>query len=134
MISLLCRPVLNTCVGVAARQYDIVPLITLSSDLDHRTPDLSSSTLILTPGLVSSLSSVLQMNLTKSSHQYRWAFYQPDCRALEIFTKLADQKTLLPTVNSVYNFENLVEAYKKVDEGHFMGKIVIDMEKSDEKL
>ena len=45
---------LNTCVGVAARQYDIVPLITLSSDLDHRTPDLSSSTLILTPGLVSS--------------------------------------------------------------------------------
>ena len=32
----------------------MVPLITLSSDLDHRTPDLSSSTLILTPGLVSS--------------------------------------------------------------------------------
>ena len=54
VISLLCRPVLNTCVGVAARQYDIVPLITLSSDLHHRTSDLSSSSLILTPGLASS--------------------------------------------------------------------------------
>ena len=122
--------------GLDTDSLNVGALLAAGGSFVSLTSPILSSTdrLGLIPGLVSSLSSVLQMNLTKSSHQYRWAFYQPDCRALEIFTKLADQKTLLPTVNSVYNFENLVEAYKKVDEGHFMGKIVIDMEKSDEKL
>ena len=85
----------------------------------------------IVPGLVASLSSILQMNLTKTSHQYKWAFYQSDSRALEIFSRLAEKQILLPSVDSVYSFENLIEAYKRVEEGHVMGKVVIDMENSE---
>ena len=91
MISLLCRPVLNTCVGVAARQYDIVPLITLSSEPDHRTPDLSSSTLILTPGLASSeYSKVCLLFRSLVTHN-------PNSLSLSLSPDLLD----LPHLNSV---------------------------------
>ena len=81
------------------------------------------------PGLASSLKTFLELNLNKSSQQYKWAFYQPDSGALEIFRKLTDNKTIRPCVNSVYSFDNLIEAYHRVEAGHLNGKVVIDLEK-----
>ena len=80
------------------------------------------------PGLATSLASFLQLNTNKTSQQYKWAFYQPDSRALGIFRTLLDNKILKPCVTNVYSFDNLIAAYHQVEAGHLKGKIVIDME------
>ena len=99
-------------------------LVSLSSPLLSNTDRLG-----LLPGLAASLGSFLELNINKSSQQFKWAFYQPDSRALEIFRRLLDNKILKPCVNSVYSFDNLIDAYHRVEAGHLIGKIVIDMEK-----
>ena len=98
--------------------------VSLSSPLLSNTDRLG-----VLPGLAASLASVLELNTNKSSQRYKWAFYQPDSRALEIFRKLLDNKTIRPCVNNIYSFDNLIDAYHQVEAGHLKGKIVIDMEK-----
>ena len=99
--------------------------VSLSSPLLSNTDRLG-----VLPGLATSLASFLELNTNKSSKQrYKWAFYQPDSRALEIFRKLLDNKTVRPCVTEVYSFDNLIDAYHQVEAGHLKGKIVIDMEK-----
>ena len=98
--------------------------VSLSSPLLSNTDKLG-----VLPGLAASLASALELNNNKSRQRYKWAFYQPDSRALEIFRKLLDNKTIRPCVNNIYSFDNLIDAYHQVEAGHLKGKIVIDMEK-----
>ena len=116
--------------GLSTNSLSVRTILTDGGSFVSLSSPILSSTdrLGLMPGLLSSLSNILDLNLNKSNHQYKWAFYQQDSRALEIFKKLVVNKTLKPCVNSVFSLENLIEAYKQAEHGHLMGKIVIDME------
>jgi len=96
-------------------------LVSLSSPLLTNTDRLG-----VLPGLATSLASLLPLNINQSSRHYKWAFYQPDSGALEIFRKLLDKKIIRTCVTDVYSFDNLIDAYHQVEAGHLKGKIVID--------
>lgn len=58
---------------------------------------------------------------------FDWFFMEPNGAQL---TKLADmitKGTLKPVIDSTFAFADVAKAYAKLDEGHAVGKIVIDM-------
>lgn len=67
---------------------------------------------------------------TKYGVSFDWFFMDPNGMQL---TKLADmitKGTLKPVIDSTFAFANVAKAYAKLDEGHAIGKIVIDMKAS----
>ncbi|MDE0969253.1 MAG: NADP-dependent oxidoreductase [Octadecabacter sp.] len=67
---------------------------------------------------------------TKYGVSFDWFFMTPDGIQL---TKLADMianVTLKPVIDSTFSFAEVPKAYAKLDEGHAVGKIVIDMKAS----
>jgi NADPH:quinone reductase-like Zn-dependent oxidoreductase len=61
---------------------------------------------------------------------FDWFFMSPNGMQL---TKLADmitKGTLKPVIDSTFAFADVAKAYAKLDEGHAVGKIVIDMKAS----
>jgi len=58
----------------------------------------------------------------------KWAFFVPMGCALEKFTTLAELGKITPVIQEVFKFDNLPAAYKKLEEGHARGKVVIDFQ------
>lgn len=60
----------------------------------------------------------------------KWGYFMPAQNGIQHLKKLAENRKLLPIIDSTFSFDSLPEAYKKVQEGHLRGKVVIDFEKT----
>ena len=74
----------------------------------------------LLPGTLKSMSTLLQHN-SIGGYKSKWAFFQPDNRALDILRQLVDDKVLIPYMSKTYSFCELPYAYADT-----AGKNVID--------
>ena len=78
----------------------------------------------LIPGAISSLSSIISHNCAVSGHfSLKWAFFQPDIKALKLLKNLVDDGTVVPVIGKVIKFDELPEHLDNVKEG----KIVVDI-------
>ncbi|XP_046445882.1 reticulon-4-interacting protein 1, mitochondrial-like [Daphnia pulex] len=57
----------------------------------------------------------------------RWAYFIPSSAALTQLVDLARQKKLQPSIDSVFSYDQLPEAYAKMKGGHKHGKIIVQM-------
>nr|CAH0099676.1 unnamed protein product [Daphnia galeata] len=55
----------------------------------------------------------------------RWAYFIPSSTALTQIVDLARQKKLVPSIDSVFPYDQLPEAYAKMKGGHKCGKIIV---------
>ncbi|RWS04508.1 reticulon-4-interacting protein 1-like protein, partial [Dinothrombium tinctorium] len=58
----------------------------------------------------------------------RWAFFSPNPAALESIKDLVEKGQIKAIVEKVYSFNQLPDAYKKVQSGHARGKTVIQID------
>jgi reticulon-4-interacting protein 1 homolog, mitochondrial len=56
------------------------------------------------------------------------SYYVSSQAGLRYLTHLVEEEKMKPIINQVYQFDNLPEAYIKVQEGHLRGKIVIQIQ------
>ena len=120
------------CAGLGIERISSVinldKLVTGGSVVSLSSPMLSNTDKYgLIQGTLCSMQTLLQYNMTSCRYSTKWAFFQPDSRALDILGKLVEQKIVLPTVSEVFNFDNSPGAYQAVEDGSVCGKIVIDM-------
>jgi NADPH:quinone reductase-like Zn-dependent oxidoreductase len=57
----------------------------------------------------------------------RWAYYCPNPVALEAIARMVEQNKIKPVIQNVFSFDKIPEAYKKANEGHARGKIVVKL-------
>lgn len=82
----------------------------------------------LISGGIRNATDLLSNNMTKLNNNgfVKWGYFLPAPNGIEYLKKLVENKKLLPIIDSVYSFENLPEAYQRVENGHLRGKVVID--------
>lgn len=56
----------------------------------------------------------------------KWGYFWPAQSGIQYLKKLAENRKLLPIIDSTFSYDNLPEAYQKVQDGHLRGKVVID--------
>lgn len=85
----------------------------------------------LISGGIRNATDLLSNNMTKLNNNgfVKWGYFLPAPNGIEYLKKLVENKKLLPIIDSVYSFENLPEAYQRVENGHLRGKVVIDYTK-----
>jgi len=83
----------------------------------------------LLAGTMLSLSSLAQMNCSTMSkgNLVTWGFFSPSTAALNKLSYLVEGNLLAPPVTTLYNFDNIEEAYMEVEKGHGRGKVVVEM-------
>ncbi|ODN02156.1 Reticulon-4-interacting protein 1, mitochondrial [Orchesella cincta] len=57
----------------------------------------------------------------------KWAFFIPAGDPLQTFADLIEKQRINPVIQSVYKFAELPDAYRKLEEGHLRGKIVVEV-------
>lgn len=58
---------------------------------------------------------------------FRWAFAQPNGFALKEVAKLAEDGKIKPAIDEVFDYQDLPLAFKKVENGHTRGKVVVNV-------
>ncbi len=58
---------------------------------------------------------------------FDWFFMEPNGAQLTKLAEMTTKGTLKPVIDSTFVFADVAKAYDKLDEGHAVGKIVIDM-------
>jgi len=56
----------------------------------------------------------------------KWGYFMPAQPGIEYLKKLVENRKLLPIIDSVFKYSDLPKAYKKVQDGHLRGKVVVD--------
>lgn len=56
----------------------------------------------------------------------KWGYFVPAKNGIHYLKKLAEQNKLVPVIDSTFSYDELPEAYQKVQDGHLRGKVVID--------
>ena len=64
---------------------------------------------------------------TKHGVSFDWFFMEPNGAQLTTLADMITKGTLMPVIDSTFAFADVVKAYDKLDDGHAVGKIVIDM-------
>jgi len=64
---------------------------------------------------------------TKYGVSFDWFFMNPNGTQLAKLADMITKGTLKPVIDSTFAFADVAKAYAKLDEGHAVGKIVIDM-------
>ncbi|ESO92256.1 hypothetical protein LOTGIDRAFT_162911 [Lottia gigantea] len=81
------------------------------------------------PGVVKSVGD-LSCDVIKGAKDgcsVRWAFFTPSQKGLREISKLVEMEKIRPVVEKVYDFEDLLSAYEKLEAGHSRGKTVIQI-------
>lgn len=68
-----------------------------------------------------------------SLNSARWAVYLPNKTALNYVTSLYEDEAISPQVDTVFNFNQMPEAYDELQSGKTKGKVVVDCSKFDMK-
>lgn len=65
----------------------------------------------------------------KNLNSARWALFLPNKQALKYVTQLYEEETIIPQISSVFNFNQMPEAFEELQSGEVRGKIVVDVTK-----
>ncbi|KAK3597300.1 hypothetical protein CHS0354_010931 [Potamilus streckersoni] len=65
-----------------------------------------------------------------NGRSYRWALFIPNGNALGQIAKLVDNGKIEPVIDKVYTFDQVPDAFQKVEEKHGRGKTVISIKDS----
>lgn len=60
----------------------------------------------------------------------KWGYFMPAQSGIKYLKKLAENRKLLPIIDSTFTYETLPEAYQRVQSGHLRGKVVVDFTKT----
>jgi reticulon-4-interacting protein 1, mitochondrial len=60
----------------------------------------------------------------------KWGYFMPAQSGIEYMKELAEKRQLTPVIDSTFTYDDLPAAYKKVQDGHLRGKVVVDFTKS----
>lgn len=60
----------------------------------------------------------------------RWGAFMPLEGGVNELVRLAEEKKMSVPIDSVYKFMDLKDAYRRVQEGHLRGKVVITFDKA----
>ncbi|XP_061559674.1 reticulon-4-interacting protein 1 homolog, mitochondrial-like [Phycodurus eques] len=104
--------------------------VTLVTPLLFKTDSLG-----LLDGLVhagSTLSTKVIQNIISNGVFYRWGFYVPDGPGLDEVSKLVDTGKILPVVEAQFSFDQVPQAFQKLELGHARGKTVISVTEEQE--
>uniref|UniRef100_A0A3Q3XB63 NAD(P)H oxidoreductase RTN4IP1, mitochondrial n=1 Tax=Mola mola TaxID=94237 RepID=A0A3Q3XB63_MOLML len=89
---------------------------------------------LVTPLLLNTDSmGLLQGSMISSGVFYRWGFYAPDGPALDEVSKLVDAGKILPVVEAQFAFDQVPQAFQKLEEGHARGKTVVMVAEEDDR-
>lgn len=61
----------------------------------------------------------------------KWGFFVPAPQGIEFFRKHVENGQIRPIIDSVYDFDLMKEAFKKVAGGHLRGKVVVKVKSQD---
>ena len=80
-------------------------------------------------GFSASMSTLVKKKLQNTNINVDWAFFKPDRPALLEVARIIDGGLIKPVVHpsNIYQFEDTPKAFKKVEEGHTKGKVVVNV-------
>ncbi|KAL7298842.1 hypothetical protein TKK_0008581 [Trichogramma kaykai] len=109
---------------VKSKKYPHHNYITLNSPL---LKNIDEHGLVL--GAVKNIGDLLKQNIPSDEIKsfVKWGFFAPSPTGIKTIQEFVESSKIVPVVQEVFAFRELPEAYKKVQEGHLRGKIVIDM-------
>ncbi|XP_054742470.1 reticulon-4-interacting protein 1 homolog, mitochondrial isoform X1 [Anastrepha obliqua] len=79
-------------------------------------------------GMIKNVTDMVETN-TKAIYSngglLKWGFFTPAPQGIELLSQLVEKKQLLPLIDSSFTFEQLPDAFDKMQRGHLRGKLVI---------
>lgn len=80
-------------------------------------------------GMAKNLGDLLKFNIPTAENKscVKWGFFIPSQTGMDVLQKLVENEQIVPVVQQVYPFQDLPQAYERVEQGHLRGKLVIDM-------
>ncbi|XP_037961191.1 reticulon-4-interacting protein 1 homolog, mitochondrial isoform X2 [Teleopsis dalmanni] len=79
-------------------------------------------------GLFKNAANLVETNVKSLSNNgglVKWGFFTPSPNGILFLKKLIERRKLLPSIDSTFKFSQLPEAFKKVQDGHLRGKVVV---------
>lgn len=79
-------------------------------------------------GLFNSIARLLESNvqtLSKYRALSKWAYFVPAPQGIEYLKKQVERHKINPVVDSIYDFDSTLDAYKRVADGHLRGKVIL---------
>lgn len=89
-------------------------------------PYTDSSGLII--GMIRTAFSFIKSNILTIIHCcgfLKYGFFRLDPRGIEYFKKLIESGQIKPVNDSIFDFNDIKEAYQKVAKGHLRGKVIV---------
>lgn len=60
----------------------------------------------------------------------KWGYFMPAQNGIQYLKKLAENRKILPIIDSTFSYEAFPDAYQRVQDGHLRGKVVVDFTKT----
>ncbi|VVC30914.1 Hypothetical protein CINCED_3A018034 [Cinara cedri] len=111
------------------RKY--IPLLNIwGAFITLRSPILTNIDLYgLIPGMVKNAYDLVVPNVLSGAvfkgATIRWGAFMPIENGIKELTQLAEEKKIVVPLDSVYNFTNIKNAFKRVKNGHLRGKVIV---------
>ncbi|XP_058450197.1 reticulon-4-interacting protein 1 homolog, mitochondrial [Malaya genurostris] len=80
-------------------------------------------------GMYQNTMSIVRNNVVSANAQkglVKWGYFVPAPQGVAYLQKLIEKGKLLPVIEKIFSFEQVLEAYARVEAKHLRGKIVID--------
>lgn len=81
-------------------------------------------------GGIKSARDLITSNLSTAPGAIRWGYFMPAQSGIQYLKTLVEHRRLLPIIDSTFTYDELPAAYRRVQEGHLRGKVVIDFSKN----
>lgn len=81
------------------------------------------------PGIIRNTFDLTETNLRSLTGQkgcVKWGYFVPAPNGIKYLKKLIERKKFSSVIDSIFNFDETNEAYKKVAAGHLRGKVLLD--------
>lgn len=68
------------------------------------------------------------------SASIRWGYFMPAESGIKELGRLADEKKIVVPLDNVYKFTDIKDAFKRVNNGHLRGKVVVTFDETKTKV
>ncbi|XP_077296997.1 NAD(P)H oxidoreductase RTN4IP1, mitochondrial-like [Arctopsyche grandis] len=124
--------VIVDCAGLGS-DYAMKNKLQFRNYVTFTTPVLKNmDNLGLVRGFVTTVSDLICPNIMsmKNGGLITWAYFTPSSEGIKHVYDLVSSKSMVPIVENVFEFKDTPSAYKRVQDGHLRGKVVINLGES----
>lgn len=114
------------------KPWSLSAFITLRSPIMHNTDSYGMFCGMIKNAYDLIVPNILSGAIFKGS-SIRWGYFMPVESGIKELARLAEEKKIVVPLDNVYKFSDMKDAFKRVNDGHLRGKVVVTFDETKTK-